>query len=140
MTGVLLTCQGEPGWGGAREAIGIADEGEQKQGEADEGPEQELFVLVRGEEPDDGTVEEDLLVPGDAGDHMVGHVAGLAPGAAADEQAPETDAKATRSAGAIERHEIVLGVLAEAVELEPDVGQQQENDDGKQQAEELVEQ
>lgn len=140
MAAVLLARQCELGWGSAREAMGVADEGDQKQRKAEDGPEQELFALVGRKEPDDEAVEKDLLIPRDARDHVVGHVAGLAPRAATDEQAPESDSEATRSAGAVERHEVVLGVLAEAVEVKPDMGQQQENDDGKQQAEELVKQ
>ncbi len=135
MVGILLAWSLKMVRGDAGETIGVANDCVEERGESVDGREKELVALFAGEEADDVPVEKDLLVPGNAGDEVVRHVAGLSPGATADEHAPESDPEAPCSADVVEGHEIVFGVLAEPIKEEADVGQQQEDNDGKKQSE-----
>src|SRR5690349_7157102 len=66
-------------------------------------------------------MQQNLLIPRNAGDEMMHEMAGLAPGPSPHEQAPKANAKAPRSAPVLERHEIVFTELAQTIHVETHV-------------------
>ena len=72
-------------------------------------------------------VESDLLIPGDARDQMVNHVARLPPRPASYQQPEETRAETSRAALVFERHQVVLGELPQPVQIKTKVRNQHEH-------------
>src|ERR1700733_14306625 len=69
---------------------------------------QELAPLFLCKEPHHVTMQHDLLIPGNARDQMVNHMARLSPWAAAHQQPRETGAETSRAALVFQGHQVVL--------------------------------
>ena len=101
---------------------------------------QKLPPLFFRKQPHHETVQSDLLIPGDARDQMVSHMARLAPRPASYQQPGETHAETSRTALVFQGHQVVLSELPQAVTVEPYVRQHQEHDQRKQPAKAAEEQ
>src|ERR1700731_4117509 len=92
--------------GSSRECVGVPHYAPEQPGKTQPRRQQELLLLFFREQLNDETVQNDLLIPGNAGDQMVRHMAGLAPRSAADQQREETRTETARAAFIFEGHQI----------------------------------
>src|SRR5258708_23334991 len=93
---------------------------------------QKLPPLFFRKQPHHEMVQSDLLIPGDARDQMLDHMARLPPRPATYQQSRETRAETSRAAPVFQGHQVVLRELPHAIKVETYVRQQQEHDEHKQ--------
>src|SRR5580704_17349135 len=70
---------------------------------------QELTPLFLSKQPHQVTMQHDLLIPGNARDQMVDHMARLTPRPSTHQQPRETSAETSRADLVFQRHQVVLG-------------------------------
>ena len=126
--------------GSSGECVGIAHDTPEQLRKPEARWQQKLPPLFFRKQRHHEMVKSDLLIPGDARDQVVSHMARLAPRAASYQQPGEAYTETSRSAPVFQGHQIVFSELPQAVTVEPDVRQHQEHDQRKQPAKAAEEQ
>ena len=66
-------------------------------------------------------VQDQLRVPRDGGKQVMNEMARLPPRATADKHSPEAEAETARAVPVVQRHQVMLGEMAQPIHKEPNV-------------------